>query len=425
MLLRLTDGTTTLTLSGSGAYLGANYFPISQPGAERLTESATLILEGTADAVRAAGNAVDLMLRGAPERKRIGAPPLYVEYRPLDSGEIRRAEVFDGFVQWSQVPAERFLAGTLNTVRVTATWERLAGWQGPEVELPLASSTVTERTGGVTIYGDDNGANPNWAHITAANVLGTRPADIRLRIQNASGANRAWRRFYAGLNVFSDPANADLWLLGSEAVNGADKTWSAGTGHNSLAWLFPLSSTLLAQTQGRTFRVIAAFDSLTSTANLRASVGSYISSLYVAQRIGGERDGTRRLVDLGEFPIAPGGYATANASAGLAITVRSAFAGSASLNFVMLMPTDGYRRLEQVGYTAGSTASVEDDGIEGRTYYLSGTSRYTIVRGSGDGLRVYPGREQRLYILYDEDGSWTAGRQMTVRAWYRPVYDNV
>jgi hypothetical protein len=421
MLLRLTDGTTTLTLSGAGAYLGATYFPTSQAGAERLTESAVLTLEGTADAVRAAAQAVDLLLRSAPERKRLGAPPIYVEYRPLDSGEVRRAEVFDGFGSWSQAPAERYLDGSLNTVRYVATFERDAGWEGAEVELLLSSAVTAEATGGVTVTGS---ANTNWAALSAANVLGTRPAPIRLRITNATGAGRAWRRFHVGLNVFSAPSSADLWLLGSEAVNGAARSWSAGADHNGLTWLFPLSATLLGQAQGRTFRVLAAFDSLTSTANLRASVGSYISSLYVPMRIGSERTGVRKLIDLGEFPIPPGGYNVANADAALAITVRSAASGSGTLNFVMLMPTDGYRKLEQVGYIAESGESVVDDGIDGGTYILSGSNRYPILRGVG-ALRIYPGANQRLYILFDEDGGFTAGRQMTVRAWYRPVYDNV
>jgi hypothetical protein len=38
---------------------------------------------------------------------------------------------------------------------------------------------------------------------------------------------------------------------------------------------------------------------------------------------------------------------------------------------------------------------------------------------------VFPERDQRLYILFDEDAGFTAGRQMTVRAWYRPVYDAI
>ena len=421
MLLRLTDGTTTITLSGSGTYLGATYFPTSQAGAERLTESAVLILEGSPTDIRTGVQAVDLLLRSAPERKRIGAPLLYVEYRPLDSGEIRRAEVFGGGAAWSQVPAERFLMGATNTVRVVVTFERTAVWQGTEVEIPLASSVHTERTGGVTVTGS---ANINYAAITAANVLGTRPAPIRLRITNSSGAGRAWRKFHVGLNVFSAPSSADLWLLGSEAVAGATASWGAGVGHNSLAWLFPLSATLLGQAKGQAFRVVAAFNSLTSTANLRASVGSYVDSLYVPMRTGKERTVGRRLVDLGEFAIPPGGYDAGNSSAALAITVRSAGAGSGTINFVMLMPTDGSRKLEQVGYTTGSGDSIEDDAVDGTLYGFSGSNRYSILRGVGD-LRVYPGMDQRLYILYDEDSGWTAGRAMTVQAWYRPLYDSV
>jgi hypothetical protein len=189
--------------------------------------------------------------------------------------------------------------------------------------------------------------------------------------------------------------------------------------------VFPLSATLLGQAGGRTFRVVAAFTSLTSTANVRAAVGSYISSLYVPQRAGVERRATRRLLDLGEFAIPPGGYSVANAAAALAITVRSAASGSGTIDFVMLMPTDGYRRLEQVGYSTANGASIEDNEVDGGAYLLSGSDRYPIIKAAGEGLNVYPGRDQRLYILFDEDGAWTAGRQMTVRAWYRPVYDNV
>ena len=38
---------------------------------------------------------------------------------------------------------------------------------------------------------------------------------------------------------------------------------------------------------------------------------------------------------------------------------------------------------------------------------------------------VFPERDQRIYVLADENAAWNAGRAITVRAWYRPVYDNV
>lgn len=427
MLLRLTDGTTTLTLSGSGAYLGATYFPASQTDAERISESFPIVLEGSEAEVRAAAQAVDLLLRGAAHRRRLGIAPLYVEFRPTNSGEIRRSEVYAGFTNWSQAPAERSLYATTNTVRVVVTIERSGSWQGPETELPLSSAATAERTGGVTIYNDDN-ATPslaNWVMVAGGNVLGTRPAPIRLRIANASGSGLQWQTFHAGLNAFSAPATADLWLLGSEAVGGAAKSWNAGVTHNVLQWLFALPSALLGQTQGRTFRVLAAFTSLSTTATLRAVVGTYISTVFVPVRTGGERSSVRKLVDLGEFAIPPGGYNTGNAAAALAITVRSAASGSGTLDFAMLMPTDGYRKLEQAGFVAGNGDAIEDNGIDGGSYLVSGSDRYSIVRAAGDGLRVHPGRDQRIYILFDEGANFVAGRQMTVRAWYRPVYDNV
>ena len=61
--MRITDGATTLTLSGNGTYLGATFFPSRAGGDERITETAVLILEGTEAAIRAAAGAVDSMLR--------------------------------------------------------------------------------------------------------------------------------------------------------------------------------------------------------------------------------------------------------------------------------------------------------------------------------------------------------------------------
>jgi hypothetical protein len=422
MLLRLTDGTTTLTLSGAGTYLGATYFPTNQAAGERITESAVLILEGTAAAIQAAAGAVDKMLRYAPGSEEDALAPVYVEFRATDSGDVRQARVFGGFTNWSQVPAERYLGGSLNTVRVVATWERAAQWYGPETELPMASSTQTERTGGVTVSGS---ANINWAAIAGANIGGTQPAPIRLRITNATGGNLQWDIFHVGVNAYSNPGSADLWLLGSEAVGGAAASWSAGVTHDTLTWVFALSGTLLAQTQGRTFRVLAAFTAISAAANLRAAAGTYIGTVFIPSRTGGERTGARELVDLGEFAIPPGGYDVGNAGAALTITVRSAAAGSGTLDFVMLMPTDGYRKLEQTGFTAANGQAVEDDGIDGGCYFLAGSSRYSIVRAAGAGLRLHPGRDNRIYILFGEGTNFVAGRQMTVQAWYRPVYDNV
>ena len=426
MLLRITDGTTTLTLSGSGTYIGATYFPASQSGAERIGESVPVILEGTDSAIRTAVQDIQQLLRAAANRDKTLTARYFVEFRPVDSGDIFRAELFGGDANYSQVPAERSLYNATSTVRVTVTWERAPKWEGPEEEMYLSSSSQSERTGGVSLTINDNAGTPNWCGIAAARVKGTQPAPIRLRITNSSGSGATWRNFYIGVNAYSAPGSADLWLLGSEATGGATASWPAGTGHSALQWLIPLNATLLGQTQGRTFRVIAAFDSISSTSAMRASVGPYVGGVFDFGRVGLERTNAGEVIDLGEFALPPGGYNVANAAVALAITARSpSLSGGGTLDFVMLMPTDSYRRLRQNAYTIPNGDSIEDDGIEGGAYWLSGSSRYPTVRASGAPLAVFPERDQRIYIMADENAAWNAGRAITVRAWYRPVYDNV
>lgn len=426
MLLRITDGTTTLTLSGSGTYLGATYFPASQSGVERIGESVPCILEGTDSAIRTAVQDIQQLLRAAANRSKTLTARYFVEFRPVDSGDIFRAELFGGDANYSQAPAERSLYNATSTVRVNVTWERAPKWEGPEEEMYLSSSSQSERTGGVSLSINDNAATPNWCGIAAARVKGTQPAPIRLRITNSSGSSLAWRNFYIGVNAYSTPGSADLWLLGSEATGGATASWPAGTGHSALQWLIPLNATLLGQTQGRTFRVIGAFTSISATSAMRASVGPYVGGVFDFGRIGMERQNVGGVIDLGEFALPPGGYNVANAAVALAITARSpSLSGGGTLDFVMLMPTDSYRRLRQNAYSIPNGDSIEDDGIEGGTYWLSGSSRYPTLRASGAPLMVFPERDQRIYILADENAAWNAGRAITVRAWYRPVYDNV
>ena len=427
MLLRLTDGTTTLTLSGAGTYLGATYFPTSQPGVDRITETVPLVLEGTETAIRSAVNDIEQLFAAARTRQRNLTPRVYVEFRPTDSGDIFRCEILDGSAPYDQDPAKRSLYSAVSTVQIAVIWTRRSKWQGPEEEIYLSSPTQTERLGGVTSYNNDNGATPNWFQAAANRIKGTQPAPVRLRITNASGTGLLWRNFHIGNNVYSSPASADVWLLGSEAVSGAAANWTSGTTHNSLAWIFPLSATLLGQTQGRTFRVLAAFTvGFAANGYLLAHVGPYIGSTFIKQHSTvSERQSGNQLLDLGELPIPPGGYNVASAGAALVITVRGTGVGSGTIDFVQLMPTDSYRKLEQIGYTASNGDAVEDDGIEGGAVAILSGTRNGIVSAAGEPLMVYPERINRMHVLFDEGGNFVAGRQVTVQAWYRPVYDAV
>jgi hypothetical protein len=427
MLLRLTDGTTTVTVSGSGAFLGATYFPTRGDGAT-VSETFTVVLEGTDAVIRAAVNDLEQMLDAARWHNQNLTARVWLEFRPVDSGDIFRSEIFDGAVKWPASPVRRNLYMTTNAVEISVVVQRRNEWEGPEEELYLSSSTQTERIGGVTIYNNDNAASPNWIGIASNRVKGTRPAPVRISVGNATGGALSWRNLYIGNNVFSAPASADVWLLGSEATSpGAATSWAGGIDHTSRMYTIALSATLLGQTQGRRFRVLAAFTSLSNADYVRASVGTWISSVYGAQQVGSERlaSATGKLVDLGLFALPPGGYNVANSSAALVLSIRSSLAGSATLDFVQLMATDSFRQLTQTGYSAANGDAIVDDGIEGGTYLLSGSSKLPIIVAAGEPLKVFPERVQRLYVIFEENGTFTAGRQMLVSAWYRPIYDNI
>lgn len=427
MLLQITDGSTTLTLSGDGVYLGATYFPRSEVDGTEVTESAVCVLEGTEAAIRGGTQAIELLLGAAARQATSLGPRVYVQFRPTDTGETYRSEIVAGVLTWSEEPNRRQLGGTLNTVELLVTWTRRPYWEGAEVELYLVSSSQTERQGGVAVYNNDNAGATNWFQVAANRVVGALAAPVRVRMTNASGASLNTRTFYLCNNVLSAPANADVWLLGSESVYGATRSWTGAIDHDSLLFLFPLPSTLLAQTQGRPFRVMAACTSLPTSVYMRCAAGAYKTppTLFVATRTGREQAAVSELLDLGTFPIPPGGLYAGTASAALALTARAAASGSITIDFVMLMATDSFRRLRQVWFSLLAGEAIEDNGIDGTAYLVSADGRETVVEAAGDPLMVFPGRVNRMHMLFEEDGQFVAGRQMTVQAWYRPRFATV
>lgn len=431
MLLQLTDGTTTLTLSGAGAYLGATYFPLAMTDGETdtITESAVCVLEGTESAIRSATQAIEALLAAAERRTVSLGPRIYVQFRPTDTGDVFRSELLAGVLTWSEEPAKRRLGGTLNTVEVLVTWTRRPYWEGAEVELYLSSSSQSERQGGVAVYNNDNAGNTNWFQAAANRVVGALPAPLRVRLTNATGAALSTRNFYLCNNVLSAPTSADVWLLGSEAVAGATASWTGALTHNTQLFTFPLTTTLLTQTQGRRFRVLVACTSVPLSPTgvyLRGAVGTWVSPLFLPAAGWNEEQYTvSELMDLGTFPLPAGGYNVGNAGAALSITARAATSGTITIDFVMLMATDSYRRLFQAGFTLPDGAAIEDNGVDGGAYYYSGGSRYTIMQSMSDPLLVFPGTVNRMHLLFDEIDQFVAGRQMTVQAWYRPRYATV
>jgi hypothetical protein len=422
MLLQISDGTTTVVLSGTSPVRGCTYFPVTaqmQDGRwQDVAETAEVILDGTAANIRTSINAIERLLEQASERQGgILQPRVYVQYKPVDGDATSfRSEILEGRVVWSDNPGLRRLGETTPVVGVAVMWLRRPWWEGAETELQLASNASgTPATGGKAIT--NNAAN--WLQIAAAQVGGVLPSPVKVVIQNGTGGAAEYTRLYMATNAYSDPANFVATLAGSASSEGA--TWTVGL-DATLAVAWDLDAATLQDTQGRWFRVVASWNDLvgpcTIQLQLKDSTGAYtlwsgetivVTAIYTA------------LLDLGSVPLPPGGYAASYGALQLVLNCRGPMI--ADLEFLQLMATDSFRYVELYGTPVGSNDYVVDDGIEGVAYVLDGSTYLPGASPRGLPLMIFPNRLQRVHILHQVDLSTPSNaptNASTVQVYYRP-----
>lgn len=407
MQLQLTDGTTTVTLSGTSPVVGCTYFPNTperKNGAySDVTETAQVVLTGTAANIRTSINSIERLLEQAALRQMGGTnPKVYVNYAPV-SETAHRSEVLEGRVIWDTNPGLRRLGDTNPTVRIGVIWRRRFYWEGAETS--LGTATI------------NNGPTGNT--LTYNSITGSLPAPVRLTMTNP-GASIATRRFYVANDVANLFATTDQFLYvagGSESV-----TWSGSASHSNPLWTINVPTALAATLRGERYRVWAAFSSIPDNVYVRASVGTMISSIYNMGQAGGELlasgNNGKQLMNLGALNMPPSGYIGTSAVFSIVLSFYANFGGSATLLWVMIAPAHTTLDLRQAGYNIATNQAVVHDGIEG-VDYLSLASKYPGIERTGE-LLVYPGQQNKLRFLWDEGNTFSASRQLSVAGVYRP-----
>ena len=408
MQLQLTDGTTTVTLSGTSPVTGCTYFPETperKAGVYNsdVTETAQVVLAGTAANIRTTINSIERLLELAALRQAGGTnPKVYVTYAPV-SETAHRSEVLEGRVVWDPNPGLRRLGDTAPTARVGVIWRRRYYWEGAETS--LGTATV------------NNGPSGNT--LTYNSVTGSLPAPVRLTLSNP-GSSIATRRFYVANDSTGMFNTTDQFLYvagGSESV-----TWVGSASHANPLWTINVPTALAAVMRGERYRVWAAFSSIPDNVYVRASVQSVISTVYQMGQAGGELlaggDNGKQLMDLGALNMPPAGYIGTSALFSIVLSFYANFGGSATLLWVMLAPAHATLNLRQIGYNLGTSQAVVHDGIED-VDYLSLSSKYPAVERSGE-LLLYPGQSNKLRLLWDEGNTFSASRQLSVTGVYRP-----
>ena len=418
-LLRITDGTTTVTLSGDGGViLQASYVPSRGEPGGTVTEDAQVVLEGTASQVQAKVRAVQQLFRTAARWQGSGRlERVYVEYQHEGDASAWRAEVLDGGVEWVDDPMQRrFSASQAVGSVMIVSWTRRSEWEGASTALTWgagAASTATITNG--------DGSPYNAADLTDDSIVGELSAPIALRVKNNEGASVTWREFH--LANLGEPDFTTTQHIITAAT--ATSSWDPYTTHSNLRWICSVSDTVLAKCAGQAFRIVATFVSSTVGVYYRASVYAAIGGTYRLLASGPEVYNGLGLaallvLDLGTLQIPPGGEDSATSGVVVVISARYATAGAATLDHVQLLPAEEYVFAEQPGYTTPDQAELVLDEVNGRVY-LDAAVHYNIVSRRGSPLTVTPGRANRLAVLYMEgDGEYDPTRAIVLSGSYRP-----
>lgn len=436
MILRLTDGTTTVVLSGNGStILGATYAPqgggvdvarlaqavrdgqpISRIVRANVTESAEVVLQGTTSQIEAVEASIGQLFDRALDRQRTGnGVPVYVEYAKTSSSEVHRSELFYGRPLPPDEPARRrFAASGTNTVTRVLSWERAFYWDGQEVQA----------TSGASVVNHDDSSNDN--HWTVSGIVGDLPAPVRIVLTNASGASQAYRRFHLAsawdghdfVHILQGEAGVGTDITDSSCSNGqyGRLVVNVPTG---LAYSFALNTILLNKTKGRWFRLLARVyrpaAALYVKPEIRDSDG--LVTLWAGEEVQVGGGSGWQVVDLGRVPLPPGGYGVTLGSAlRLLLSCRAPATVNFEVDFVQLSPTDSWLDLEQLGYSLANGATVTVDCMQD----LYHTGGWPIYVPSGGPLMVRPGVSNRFFLLETEVGTMTIANAMTVSMWYRP-----
>ena len=434
MILYLTDGTTTVHLQGSTAYItGCTYFPATpEPGETTVTDRVDLLLRGTTSQIRTAVRSIELLLETARRRQATGVGPrVYRYYAPLNSDTAWRSEVYNGRVVWSDEPGLRRLTtggSTPITAAAALILERAPWEEGPETELAISSSAnPTPTTGGVATVNDP--AVGNWIQIAAEQVGGALPAPLRVRFTNTDSAARAYGNFYVGVNagggVWSQVLQGESAISGGTVVNSANfsggqylsVTLTAGS-TSVVQWRVP--TTMLAA-RGRFFRLLAHISLISGALSVTPVVREYYGLIELWRGQETVLNPMFALHDLGAIPLPPLADAADAARVVVELRLRASTAGTAIIDYIALLGADAFRRVRMAGMNTLPNDYIEIDEIESRYTQVESVGRHPLLAPLGTALMVWPNMINRIHFLFDTaTGSAPIGHTVRVRCWYRP-----
>ena len=407
-------GSTTAPIRSCG------YSPTRKPG-EVVEETIDVGLESTNPALIAATvglieNCLEMARTWA--RLQTGSE-VVLQAQVLSTEDIYQSRIVDGWVELGGVGANERKQGRL-TARVHVT--RLNYWEGTETQIKISTGSGASTLEPVTIYNHDDGGagHENWVKL-AGDDLGAMdlPGPARIEIANTlDQLGYGMRDIYIAHNARETAAlQATLvTCLQGEDCNGGSGTddGSCSNGHyQACAWSGTTETKLIDWTvdssnyRGNLFRFL-----------LRLRDHTDYTDLWVKLKLLG---GTTVIVETPPVLVTPGDelielpilrippYLSVDkdyADLVLALYVRRYTAGDHTLNvdYLYLLPAEGWRKLKQLWQPISYPAKITDYGRQGYLVSDWAAGEYTDHVGLGDPIMLLPGKTQRLYFAWDVEG---------------------
>lgn len=435
-VFKLTDGTTTLTLS-SGSYMVTEYTSgTPDPKTpDEVTETVSLLFVGSTYANnQTAIRAVELMI-GAVQRRKLwqAGPRVYLQIQWDGDAENWQTELLDARLEFEDLGSHLRRGKIAADLIITRRWFETVNW----TQLTLTNTNGTNNTSGLNVYNgnDGSGSSPNdrvsFVTIDAAEITGSIPAPVKLELTNNMGTAIWLDNLYIGVNSFNDPANFAYTIEGESRTSGGSVIAASGysggsavaitgTGAQTIKWT--LGSATVQDCAGMPFRVLAflyptVFDGYVETVVFDSTGSDYI---YVGDRVEvSTSHPLKTLYDLGVVTIPPGDYSTSYGALMLATRFTFATTQTARVDSLMLLPANTTRRFFCRTASVASTYTVVLDESSERYYIASGAAEYPYMQAYGQPMVLQPGVTSRIYFAWDNNTGFDVSRYFSVKGWFK------
>ena len=424
--ITITYGSTTIDLQAGGYTVLDGFYPQSPTKDGSLSEKIDLEIIGSSESdLSAKIRALELALEYA--RTHEGWQSAWLNFSPSTTLATWRDKIMDGAVLYDARLLKRWRE---KKAIVSPVMRREGSWNGAEVQIPLSNPNGTADTTGLRVYNCNDGATVdstykqnNYVDIAGASVLGDLPGATRLEITNLFAGTGEPMMVWIGHN-FTNPSTFVWNFEGEDAEIGgspadvADANSSSGyyenlpgfygNGFFNKAFKWTLSSAQLDAAAGRLYHVLARFASSTYITDFRYQLtmdlisGASTLAVWSGPVFYLDTSVAHIIRDLGVVRLPPklAGYS------GLAahkLNLEAAFddlvaTKPLAIDFIQLVPADGWRFLEAIAHVWPTNYRLADDGINGDIWLDNGAGaeRTGAWVGTGKAIELQPGKDQRL-----------------------------